>query len=61
MMQKLKIGSEIVFLYFWAIFCEIKGFTKTAVARLTGLDTPNIQLLDVCLIISDRNLSCFGF
>ena len=60
-MQKLKIGFKKVFLYFWAIFCEIKGFTKTAVVWLTGLDTPHIQLLDVHLIIADQNLPSFGF
>ena len=54
------MGLEMVFLYNRAIFYENKGFTKTAVAQLTGPTTPEIQLLCVCLDLANWNLSCFG-
>ena len=54
------MGLEMIFLHSRAIFCENKGFTKTAVARLTGPTTPEIQLLCVRLDLANWNLSRFG-
>ena len=56
---KLAMGLKIFFLHCKAIFSAIKGFTKTAVARPIGLDTPQIQLLWVRLDVADQNLSWF--
>ena len=54
------MGLEMVFLHNRAIFYENKGFTKTAVARLTGPTTPEIQLLCILLDLPVQNLSNFG-
>ena len=54
--QEHKSGMKIIFVLFWAIFSDFKRFTKSAVARLTGLDTTWIQLLHGVEIMTVQNL-----
>ena len=59
-MYRYKTGMKIIFLLFRAIFSQFKRFTKSAVARPTGLDTPQTQLLHVRLSVCYQNVPFMG-